>query len=128
MCNSVGVPPRNDRAAREEFAGDSLCGLRVGDGLGETFFGHPAEVELRIAHGDLPTSARWTDDTLMASSLATEVIERQGLLDVDALLDSFASNFDIHRGYGRLTMELLHEVRIGGQWERLREDAFGGLG
>jgi ADP-ribosylglycohydrolase len=128
VCNSVGVPLTDDRATRVSHAADSLCGVRVGDALGEKFFGVPEEVNLRIAHCDLPTSATWTDDTLMASSLATELVERSGLIDSNALLESFATHFDIRRGYGHLTMDLLHEVRMGGQWEHQRSGIYGGTG
>jgi ADP-ribosylglycohydrolase len=128
LCNSVRVPGVDDHELREEYAGDSLCGVRVGDALGETFFGEPDEVRVRIAHSQLPSVASWTDDTLMASSVAAEVVTRHGLIDPRMLLESFADHFDIYRGYGHLTTELLHEFRIGGQWEQLRAGAHGGLG
>jgi ADP-ribosylglycohydrolase len=124
----VHVPDLNDHERRVEYAGDSLCGVRVGDALGETFFGEPDDVRRRIAESQLPTSASWTDDTLMAASVATEVVTRHGLIERSTLIESFATHFDIYRGYGRLTMELLHEFRIGGYWERLRDGAYGGKG
>jgi ADP-ribosylglycohydrolase len=128
VCNSVAVTGITDQATREEYAGDSLCGLRVGDALGETLFGEPEEVLRRISHCQLPIHATWTDDTLMAASVASELIDRKGRLNSDTLMESFAAHFDISRGYGHLTTELLHAFRTGGPWETLRRDVFGGLG
>ncbi|MGC0317066.1 ADP-ribosylglycohydrolase [Kitasatospora acidiphila] len=49
-------------------AGDSLCGLAVGDGFGAQFFvpeDRPALDERRLPTGSWP----WTDDTEMACSV-----------------------------------------------------------
>lgn len=107
---------------------DSLAGLRVGDALGEAFFGSPEEVRGRIARREMPSTATWTDDTLMACSLATVLAENGGAFDDQQLVGHFARYFDMQRGYGHLTFELLHNVRLGHAWRPLVEAAHGGQG
>ena len=107
---------------------DSLAGLRVGDALGEAFFGWPEEVKVRIARREIPSVATWTDDTLMACSLATVLAENGGAFDDEQLISHFARYFDIQRGYGHLTSQLLHSVRLGHSWRPIMEAAHGGQG
>jgi ADP-ribosylglycohydrolase len=122
----MAAAPDNDRRVR--LMADSLCGLRVGDALGSAFFGAPDEVTHRIRLRELPSTAAWTDDTLMASSLAAVLVENNGALDENELITHFARHFDIQRGYGDVTRELLYEVRLGRSWRPLVDAAHNGDG
>ncbi|MDA2811700.1 ADP-ribosylglycohydrolase family protein [Nocardiopsis sp. RSe5-2] len=103
----------------------SLLGLSVGDGFGDWHFS-PAVA--RNAGRELPPAPwRWTDDTLMACSVA-DVLLRSGRVDSDALARSFAEHFDSGRKYGAATLELLERVRQGEHWKELAEAQFGGGG
>ncbi|WP_017538902.1 ADP-ribosylglycohydrolase family protein [Nocardiopsis halophila] len=103
----------------------SLVGLAIGDGFGEWHFS-PAVA--RNAAGELPPAPwRWTDDTLMACSIA-DVLLRAGRVDSDVLARSFAEHYDPERKYGAATRELLERVREGADWKELADAQFGGGG
>ncbi len=125
-------PLRRDRAALDsggvERAKRSLRALSLGDALGETFFGHPDLVMARIESRTLPTTVcRWTDDTLMACSIVS-CLDGAGRIDPDRLIRSFADRFEMDRGYGHGSRDLLAEVRRGGDWRRLAPAMFDGRG
>ncbi len=106
----------------------ALTALRVGDALGEAFFGPPEQVTPRIARRELPPGpCRWTDDTLMATAVAAH-LDRFGLVVADRLVDLFASTFAWDRGYGHGTRDLLLAVQDGVPWRPLVREAFGGAG
>jgi ADP-ribosylglycohydrolase len=91
----------------------ALAGLSVGDALGERFFGDPEIVRARIAARELPPEPwRWTDDTLMACSVAEAVVD-QDQLDQSRLLSSLARRAEPSRGYGGGVFQLLADVRAG---------------
>ena len=112
-----------------ERARDSLQGLAVGDALGESFFGAPDAVRARIAARQLPSGPRpWTDDTQMATALVGVLEKSDGWIRESDALAAFADAFDIYRGYGLATRQLLLQVRRGADGPSLVREAFGGAG
>jgi ADP-ribosylglycohydrolase len=106
----------------------SLCGLSVGDALGERFFGPPARVLQWIAARELPRAPwRWTDDTQMALSVTEELLE-DGHLDPDRLALRFARRYDPERGYGSGAHRLLQAIGAGMPWRLAASSLFGGEG
>lgn len=105
----------------------SLEGLSVGDAFGERFFGPPI-VEIMIAERALPAPPwRVTDDTWMALSVY-EVLARFGGIDPDALASSFATHYDVTRGYGRGMHQLFPMLKLGISWQDAAAQLFGGKG
>lgn len=101
----------------------SLEGLSVGDAFGEQFVWHPEDIPRRRT--DVPYW-RWTDDTEMALSIASVLIQC-GEIDCDLLADSFARNFDPNRGYGAgMLFELLPALQQGADWREAARSLFGG--
>lgn len=118
----------SDLAKRLARARASLEGLSVGDALGEQFFGHPESVRPRIAARQLPPAGwRWTDDTLMACSVV-DVLAAHGRIEPPVLAASFADRFDINRGYGFASADLLHRIRLGQATWRDARHLFDGQG
>ncbi|MFF4023552.1 MULTISPECIES: ADP-ribosylglycohydrolase family protein [Nocardia] len=70
---------------------------------------------------------QWTDDTEMACSVYTEVLDR-GRIDRDALAAVFADRCEPYRGYGPGTVVVLHEIRDGRPWADAAGAVFGGNG
>jgi ADP-ribosylglycohydrolase len=112
-------------------ARQSLIGLAVGDAFGETMFGDPREVDVRIAKREISSRRpwRWTDDTAMALSIV-EVLEQLGTIDPDTLAEAFARRWaaDPDRGYGRGAFNLLTRVSYGAPWRREAQKLFDGQG
>ncbi len=100
----------------------------MGDSLGERFFGPADTVLRRIAARQLPPPPwRYTDDTEMALSVFS-TLRDHGHIDQDTLARAFAQRMEQDRGYGRGAFEILFEIRRGGSWLALSNDAFGGKG
>ncbi len=110
-----------------DTAYDSLVGLSVGDALGAQFFG-PGRAVSDLHAGRPPAPPwQWTDDTEMACSVYTEVLDR-GRIDRDALAAVFAERCEPYRGYGPGTVVVLHEIRDGRPWADAAGAVFGGNG
>ena len=115
----------NDRFARAAL---SLDGLSVGDAFGEQFFVDPYQVNDLIEARTLPV-APWpyTDDTEMALSVVA-VLQQANEIDQDQLAVSFASRYDMRRGYGPAMHGILPRMMIRGAWPALAQGLFGGQG
>ncbi len=104
---------------------DSLAGLSVGDAFGEQFLWHIEDIPTRRV--DVP-EWRWTDDTEMALSIVSLLMQR-GTIDQDELARSFAARFDPRRGYGAaMLFELLPKLRSGADWRPAAGGLFDGSG
>jgi len=119
----------NAHADRVRRAHASLLGLSIGDALGECFFGEPEEVQRRIAARQLPEERpwRWTDDTQMAASVYRGLCDH-GSVHPFQLALRFAANFEMHRGYGWATRELLLNPSYPSDPHALAAAAFAGTG
>jgi ADP-ribosylglycohydrolase len=124
----MGLPADHDeRMARAYLA---LDGLSIGDGFGQRFFGEPSAVTAAIAAKQLPAPPwRWTDDTVMALCIS-EVLERDGRIEQEALAEAFARRYgeDPERGYGGGAHRILSELRVGVHWRLATSAVFGGQG
>ncbi|MEL6408282.1 MAG: ADP-ribosylglycohydrolase family protein [Chloroflexota bacterium] len=74
-----------------------------------------------------PATWRYTDDTQMALSVY-DILRRHGRIMPEKLVTSFGEHFDISRGYGIGTEQLLLDIRAGGEWETLAQARFDGKG
>ncbi|WP_245716886.1 ADP-ribosylglycohydrolase family protein [Nocardia mikamii] len=102
-------------------------GLSVGDALGAQFFVPGRSVsDLHAGRAPVPPW-QWTDDTEMACSVYTEILDR-GRIDRDALAAVFAERCEPYRGYGPGTVVVLHEIRDGMPWADAAGAVFGGNG
>src|SRR3974390_1189470 len=108
-----------DREERVRRALQSLDGLSVGDGFGETFFTSSAIIERRLEQRE-PPPPPWivTDDTMMALSIV-RCLKRYGHIEQDALAKSFAEEYarDPRRGYGGMAHQILQSVGQGMSWK-----------
>jgi ADP-ribosylglycohydrolase len=106
----------------------SLEGLSVGDAFGEKFFVHPDMaanfIDLRATPG-----GKWnfTDDTQMALSIVS-ILRQYQEINQDELAKSFASHYEMQRGYGSAMHGLLADIRNGDNWKELSTNLFGGQG
>jgi ADP-ribosylglycohydrolase len=117
-----------ERRARVDRVWDVLEGLSVGDALGRRFVGPPELVDPRVAARAVPPAPwRWSDDTLMAVSVA-DVLSRYDGVDQDELADDLARRWEPDRGHGPATRELLLALRAGGRWWVLAPAAYDGEG
>lgn len=114
-----------------ERAYQSLLGVWVGDAFGGHFeFEHVDWERPRRAFEkrDLPPSTwRYTDDTQMALSIY-ECLKQDNNINPDKLAESFIQQFDISRGYGIGTEDLLVDMQKGGDWSSLAPARFDGNG
>ncbi|MGW8377290.1 ADP-ribosylglycohydrolase family protein [Streptomyces sp. ODS28] len=115
---------RDQRAARALAA---LRGLAVGDALGSQFF-VPVHLPLLRRRELPPGEWQWTDDTEMAGSILTVLVEH-GEIDQDALAAAFAEHHDFDRGYGPAVNRMLRQIRQeGADWRELAAALFDGAG
>ncbi len=85
----------------------SLEGLSVGDALGHRFNTRTAAIASALMRRlSPPPPWTWTDDTLMALSVA-EVVARDGEIEPSRLADSFLARYEQGRGYGPKMKQLL---------------------
>jgi len=108
-----------------------LQGLSVGDAFGGHFefeFVDPERPKRTAQVRQIPKGRwRYTDDTLMALSIY-DVLRQDAAIVPEHLADSFATRFDIGRGYGASMEELLQAIRAGGDWKTLSQSLFDGSG
>lgn len=103
----------------------SLTGLAVGDAFGQQYMWHVEDIGRR--REDVPVW-RWTDDTEMAMSVVSVLIDH-GEINQDILASRFAENFDSSRGYGSaMLFDLLPKIQKGGDWRSLSPSLFDGRG
>jgi ADP-ribosylglycohydrolase len=104
-------------------------GLSIGDALGERFFGDPDKVRERISLRQLPEDRpwRWTDDTQMAVSVYRGLCDH-GRVHPLHLARRFAASFEMARGYGWATRELLLNPSYPSDPHALAAAAFAGAG
>jgi ADP-ribosylglycohydrolase len=117
----------NERLCR---ALTSLCGLAVGDGIGEMMFGRPDQAFEMIMKNELPAGPWWhTDDTEMAISIV-EVLRLLGSVHQDTLARQFMSRFEREpdRGYGSGARRQLRMMLEGAEWRATSREAFSGQG
>jgi ADP-ribosylglycohydrolase len=128
VARSAEPDVKADRA-RARRAHASLIGLSIGDALGERFFGEPDEVRGRIALRQLPEDRpwRWTDDTQMAVSVYRGLCDH-GRVHPRKLALRFAASFDMARGYGWATRELLLNPSYPSDPHAIAAAAFAGAG
>src|SRR5262249_17076110 len=106
----------------------SLDGLSVGDAFGDRFFAHPDVVEGLIEARALPPSPwHFTDNTMMALSITSVLLQRQ-CIEQDILAQSFAEYYDPDRGYGPAMHRLLIQIREGEDWKDIASNQFCGQG
>ena len=114
-----------------ERAYDSLVGLWVGDAFGGHFEFESVDwnrPQRAYETQELPPATwRYTDDTQMAISVY-DILRQCGEIQPDKLAESFAENFDISRGYGIGTEQLILDMQSGGDWTQLAPARFDGEG
>lgn len=110
-----------------------LDGLALGDAFGDRLFfqgfsRYGDSIHTMTQKRTLP-SPQWeyTDDTQMALSI-TEVLRRHGLIDQDALAESFAKRFERRRGYGPAMYQLIPQLQAGLSWQKAAKSLFNGQG
>lgn len=114
-----------DRLLCLESLVSSLTGLAVGDAFGQQYMWHVEDIEIR--REDVPMW-RWTDDTEMAMSVASVLLDH-GEIQQDILANRFAENFDSTRGYGSaMLFEFLPKLQKGVNWRSLAPSLFNGRG
>ncbi len=83
--------------------------------------------DIAIRREDVPIW-RWTDDTEMALSVVSVLIE-YGVVHQSVLASRFADNFDSTRGYGSaMLFELLPQLQRGEDWRHAAPALFEGRG
>jgi len=109
----------------------SLLGLWVGDAFGGNFEFESVDwyrPKRAFESRELPHGKwRYTDDTQMTLSIY-ELLKNDEQIDPNKLADSFVKHFDISRGYGIGTEELLLQLKDGGDWSKLSYARYGGNG
>ena len=107
----------------------SLEGLSCGDGFGERFFPFRATREMARMRVLPPAPWMFTDDTMMAISIA-EMLRRHGEIVEEHLATHFAAMYDPTRGYGAAMHGLLPRFRVrgGAAWREEAGALFGGMG
>ena len=115
----------------EQFSG-CLLGLALGDALGAPFEGLPAEViwydfggARRAINSLRGEPLHYTDDAQMMVGVA-EVLAEHGHINVDALAQAFARNYEPARGYGQGARRVLEGIAGGGDVETLARSVFPG--
>ncbi|RCV64330.1 poly(ADP-ribose) glycohydrolase ARH3 [Methanophagales archaeon] len=110
-----------------KFRGAMLGGA-VGDALGAPVEGHPMEkVRSVYSRGWEMIHGRYTDDTEMMIGIAESLIANKGFNGADMAL-KFIRNYNVKRGYGPGTKEVLRRIREGESWAEASEKLFGGKG
>ncbi len=121
----MGLDFRIDLKAK--FRG-ALLGSAVGDALGAPVEGYPMEKVLSVyARGWQMIHGRYTDDTEMMIGVAESLIENKGFNGADMAL-KFINNYNVDRGYGPGSKEVLRRIRGGESWAEAAGKLFGGKG
>jgi poly(ADP-ribose) glycohydrolase ARH3 len=112
---------------KAKFRG-ALLGSAVGDALGAPVEGYPMEKVLSVyAGGCKMIHGRYTDDTEMMIGVAESLIENKGFNGSDMAL-KFISNYNVDRGYGSGSKEVLRRIRGGESWAEASGKLFSGKG
>jgi poly(ADP-ribose) glycohydrolase ARH3 len=100
---------------KSKFIG-ALVGTAIGDAIGMPFEGlGPQQVTktciipLEMRGGRLPKGS-YTDDTELMIGVTESLIENEGNVDQQHMLQRFIENFDRKRGYGLGTTQILFQV------------------
>lgn len=115
---------------RIELANKSLRGISIGDAFGESFFGNAAIINKHIRERTIPpTTWEFTDDTVMAIAVFDQ-LKANGEINQDQLAKDFAANHDkdVNRGYGATARRILREIGEGGNWQKIAQSVFEGMG
>ena len=113
---------------KKERLMESLDGLSVGDAFGQNFFDARKIIGGWERERKLPPGTwRYTDDTVMAISIA-EILLKHGKILQDELATQFAQSFDPTRGYGASMYSTLPRVKRGENWRVLFSSLFDGEG
>ncbi|MGB1287910.1 MAG: ADP-ribosylglycohydrolase family protein [Aggregatilineales bacterium] len=103
-----------------ERAEETLEGLTTGDAFGDMLSPNQDKAAKILAERSLPSRPapwRWTDDSNMAFSIVA-VLRKYGEINQDALAQSFATRYDVTRGYGPSVHRRLRAIREDGQtWQ-----------
>ncbi|MFZ2071197.1 MAG: ADP-ribosylglycohydrolase family protein [Halobacteriota archaeon] len=110
-----------------KFTG-ALIGSAVGDALGAPVEGYSSERVSSMYEGEWELkSGRYTDDTEMMIGVAESLIENRGFNGMDMAL-KFITNYDMRRGYGPGSKEVLRRISAGESWTEASKKLFGGAG
>jgi poly(ADP-ribose) glycohydrolase ARH3 len=115
----------------ESKAVGALLGTFVGDALGKPVEGYTPEM-IASQHGEitglLPDEggvATYTDDTQMMIGVAESLVACRGF-DGEDMARRFVANFQIDRGYGPGTIEVIYRLSQGVSWQTAGDRLFGG--
>jgi poly(ADP-ribose) glycohydrolase ARH3 len=112
---------------KSKFIG-ALLGSAVGDALGAPVEGCSMEMVRSTFRGDWKMLyGRYTDDTEMMIGVAESLIENKGFNGAD-MARKFIQNYDVKRGYGPGSKEVLRKISRGERWNEASEKVFDGLG
>ncbi|MEA2051321.1 MAG: ADP-ribosylglycohydrolase family protein [Euryarchaeota archaeon] len=121
----MGLDSRIDLKAK--FRG-ALLGSAVGDALGAPVEGYDMEMVRSVYGGEWEmTYGRYTDDTEMMIGVAESLIENKGFNGADMAL-KFIQNYNVKRGYGPGSKEVLRRIREGESLADASGKLFGGRG
>lgn len=121
----MGLDSRIDLKAK--FRG-ALLGSAVGDALGAPVEGYDMEMVRSVySRGWEMIYGRYTDDTEMMIGVAESLIENKGFNGADMAL-KFIQNYNVKRGYGPGSKEVLRRIREGESWAEASGKLFGEKG
>jgi ADP-ribosylglycohydrolase len=108
---------------------DALLGVSVGDAFGNRFNERTPTIAGMLLRREIPPSPwRYSDDTLMACSVAA-VLRERGHMDAGLLAESFAAHYAPDRGYGPKMREILEAAQTtGASVQDAAARLFGGRG
>jgi poly(ADP-ribose) glycohydrolase ARH3 len=112
---------------KAKFIG-ALLGSAVGDALGAPVEGYDMEMVSSVYNeGWEMIYGRYTDDTEMMIGIAESLIENKGFNGADMAL-KFVQNYNVKRGYGPGSKEVLRRIHEGESWVEASGKLFGGKG
>ncbi len=121
----MGLDSRIDIKAK--FRG-ALLGSAVGDALGAPVEGYDREMVGSVYGGGWEMIyGRYTDDTEMMIGVAESLIANKGFNGADMVL-KFIQNYNVKRGYGPGSREVLRRIREGESFADASGKLFGGKG
>jgi poly(ADP-ribose) glycohydrolase ARH3 len=121
----MGLDSRIDLKAK--FRG-ALLGTAIGDALGAPVEGYDREMVGSVYGGEWKMIyGRYTDDTEMMIGVAESLIDNKGFNGADMVL-KFIRNYNVKRGYGPGSREVLRRIREGESFVDASGKLFGGKG